>query len=195
LFQEGKENNAMDTNTKRLSPLLTVAATSVIVLSAVGVAALTGMIPSSKGQPKQLELPQEIVQPVAPAISHPVAKPASPKPAARKTTAIGQLAVVESVREVKAPGEAKGVGAVAGGVAGGVLGHKLGKGKGLVTVIGAAGGAIAGHQIEKQVRADKRWETTVRFGDGTQRTLTSEAQPAWRAGDRVRMVNGELRAA
>lgn len=190
----------MDTNIKRLNPLLTVAATSVIVLSAVGVAALTGMVPSSKGQTNELQLPQEIVQPVAPAISHPVRKAPAAKPAARRVIAqpvpaTGQLAVVQSVREVKAPGEAKGVGAVAGGVAGGVLGHKLGKGKGIVTVIGAAGGAIAGHQIEKQVRADKRWETTVRFDDGTQRTLTSEEQPAWRAGERVRMVNGELRAA
>jgi outer membrane lipoprotein SlyB len=194
LFQEGKENNAMDTNTKRLSPLLTVAATSVIVLSAVGVAALTGMIPSSKGQPKQLELPQEIVQPVAPAISHPVAKPASPKPAARKTTAIGQLAVVESVREVKAPGEAKGVGAVAGGVAGGVLGHKLGKGKGLVTVIGAAGGAIAGHQIERHARTTKRYHTEVRMMDGSVRTVSSAARPVWRAGDAVLVRGGKLSA-
>jgi outer membrane lipoprotein SlyB len=163
-----------------------VAAASVIALSAVGVAAV-----SSNGSTKELRLPPEIVQPVAPVLSHPVAKPPAPK----RIAAVGQLAIVESVREVKAPGEAKGVGAVAGGVTGGVLGHKLGKGKGIFTVIGAAGGAIAGHQIEKQVRAEKRWETTVRLDDGTQRTLTSEAQPAWRAGERVRVVNGELRAA
>ena len=191
---------------KRINPLLGIAAASVVVFSAVGVAALTDMIPASKGQTKELQLPQEIAQPIAPAISHPVTKKPAAKPAVRRTTtpvveapkpapAIGQLAIVESVREVKEAGDAKGVGAVAGGVAGGVLGHKLGKGKGVFTVIGAAGGAIAGHQIEKQVRADKRWETTVRLDDGTQRTLTSEEQPAWRAGDRVRMVNGELRAA
>jgi len=191
---------------KRINPLLGIAAASVVVFSAVGVAALTDMIPASKGQTNQLQLPPEIVEPVAPAISHPVKKPPVSKPAARRTSTpvmearkpappIGQLAVVESVREVKEAGDAQGVGAVAGGVAGGVLGHKLGKGKGVFTVIGAAGGAIAGHQIEKQVRADKRWETTVRLDDGTQRTLTSEEQPAWRAGDRVRMVNGELRAA
>ena len=192
----------METNTKRINPLVGIAAASVVVVSALAVAALTDTIPASKGQTNELQLPQEIVRPIAPAISHPVAK----KPAARRTAtpvveapkppaALGQLAVVEAVREVKEPGEAKGVGAVAGGVAGGVLGHKLGKGKGVLTVIGAAGGAIAGHQIEKRVRAEKHWETTVRFDDGTQRTLTSEEQPAWRAGDRVRMVNGELRAA
>ena len=40
----------MDTNTKRLHPLLTLAAVSVTLFSAVGVAAITGLIPHSKGQ-------------------------------------------------------------------------------------------------------------------------------------------------
>ena len=183
----------METSIKRFKPLLIAATASVVALSAVGIAAV-----STNGQTSDVQLPQEI----APAISHPVTKALAAKPAVRRTVeapkpapSIGQLAVVESVREVKEPGEAKGVGAVAGGVAGGVLGHKLGKGKGLVTVIGAAAGAFGGHQIEKQVRAEKHWETTVRLDDGTQRTLESEGQPAWRAGDRVRMVNGELRSA
>jgi outer membrane lipoprotein SlyB len=190
LFQEGKENNAMDTNIKRINPLLVIAAASLVVFSAVGIAALTG-----KAAKSELELPADVARPLAPAISHPVTKPAASRPAVRSTAPFGQLAVIESVREVKEPGQAKGVGAVAGGVAGGVLGHKLGKGKGLVTVIGAAAGAFGGHQIEKQVRAEKHWETTIRLDDGTQRTFDSEAQPSWRVGERVRLVNGELRAA
>ena len=36
----------METNTKRLHPLLLVAAVSLTVFSAVGVAALTGLLPS-----------------------------------------------------------------------------------------------------------------------------------------------------
>jgi outer membrane lipoprotein SlyB len=198
----------MDSNTTRLNPLLTVAAISVTVLSAIGVAALTGMIPASKGQEQVLQLPEEVVKPIAPAISHPVPR----KPVVRKITPqaaepavyrevnetpkpqlpVGQLAVVESVREVKEPGDAKGVGAVAGGVVGGVVGNKLGKGKGLVTILGAAGGAFAGHQIEKHARATKHWETAVRLDDGSQRTLSSDVQPAWHAGDRVRLVNDKL---
>jgi len=187
----------METPIKRFKPLLVAATASAVALSAVGIAAV-----STSGKTSEVQLPQEIVQPVAPAISHPVAARPVAKPAARRTVeapkpvpALGQLAVVESVREVKEAGDAKGVGAVAGGVAGGVLGHKLGKGKGVVTVIGAAAGAFGGHQIEKQVRAEKHWETTVRLNDGSQRTLKSEDQPAWRAGDRVRVVNGELRSA
>ena len=220
----------MESNTSRLNPLLTVAAISVTVLCAVGVAALTGMIPASKGQENVLQLPKEVVRPIEPAITHPVTKPAVRKPVVRKVAPqpaepavyrefseaprvvelprvveappvveapkpqppIGQLAVVESVREVTDPGDAKGVGAVAGGVLGGVVGNKLGKGKGLVTIIGAAGGAFAGHQIEKRARATKHWETAVRLDDGSQRTLSSDEQPAWQAGDRVRLVNDKL---
>jgi outer membrane lipoprotein SlyB len=220
----------MESNTARLNPLLTVAAISVTVLSAVGVAALTGMIPASKGQENALQLPTEVVKPIEPAITHPVARPAVRKPVVRKVTPqpaepavyrefseapriaetpvvteaprvaeapkpqvpVGQLAVVESVREVKEPGDAKGLGAIAGGVLGGVVGNKLGKGKGLVTILGAAGGAFAGHQVEKRARADKRWEIAVRLDDGSQRTLSSDVQPAWHAGDRVRLVNDKL---
>ena len=180
----------MQATDTRFKPLLALAAGSIIVLSAVGVAALPGMIPISKGETA-----------MQPALNQPATKPVAQQPAARKTVQqqptapAGQLAVVESVREVRDPGEAKGVGAVAGGVAGGVLGHKLGKKKPLVTVVGAAGGAFAGHQIEKHVRGEKRWEFTVRLDDGSQRTLSSDAQPAWQPGDRVRVVDNRLQPA
>lgn len=216
----------MESNTTRLNPLLTVAAISVTVLSAVGVAALTGMIPASKGQENALQLPKELAKPIEPAISHPVprkplVRKAAPRPAGpavyrefseapriaeapavteaprvaeapKPQLPVGQLAVVESVREVKEPGDAKGLGAIAGGVLGGVVGNKLGKGKGLVTILGAAGGAFAGHQVEKHARADKRWDIAVRLDDGSLRTLSSDVQPSWHAGDRVRLVNDKL---
>lgn len=201
-----------------LHPLLTTAAISVTLLSAVGVASLTGTIPSSKSQENALELPKEVTKPLEPAISEPVTKPtprktvtrkAVPKPvepvlyrefseaprvaeAPKPQVLPGQLAVVESVREVIEPGDAQGLGAVAGGVVGGVLGNKLGRGKGLATILGAAGGAFAGHQIEKQARAGKRWEIAVRLEDGSRRTLSSEVPPAWRAGDRVRLLDDRL---
>jgi outer membrane lipoprotein SlyB len=199
----------MESTTSRLDPLI-----SVTVLCAIGVAALTGMIPASKGQENALQLPKEMVKPLEPAITHPVAKPAAPKRAARPApprnaqasqaqpsqvqeapkpqAPLGQLAIVESVREVKEPGDGKGVGAIAGGLVGGVLGNKLSKGKGLVTILGAAGGAFAGHQVEKRVRSEKRWEIAVRLDDGSQRTLSSDIQPAWHAGDRVRLIDDKL---
>jgi hypothetical protein len=191
----------MQATSTRLHPLLAVAAVSLSVLCGVGVASLTGLVPLSKGEESPLQIPSEVIKPIEPAISHPVTKPAAPKPVARKAAARaaapvadpesveapqqiveatkprplpGQLAVVESVREVKEPGDAKGVGAIAGGVVGGVL---------------------AGHQIEKQARADKRWQIGLRLDDGSQRTLSSETEPAWRTGDRVRLLDDKLQPA
>jgi len=209
------------TTASRLHPLLAVAAISVTVLSAVGVATMAGLIPSSKGQES---IPVELPKEVAPAIAHPAPKPVvrktapkpvaapvyrefsevvaqSPAPVVQPAPVIeapkpaplpGQLAIVESVREVKEAGDAKGVGAIGGGVLGGVVGNKLGKGKALFTVLGAAGGAVAGHQIEKQVRAEKRWEIAVRLDNGTQQTISSEVEPTWRPGERVRLLDGKL---
>ena len=106
----------------------------------------------------------------------------------------GVLGRVESVAEVKEPGEAKGLGAVAGGVAGAVLGHQVGSGRGnkLATILGAVGGAIAGNHVEKQTRAEKRWDVTVRLDDGTTQTFSTPTEPAWRPGDRVRLHEGNL---
>jgi len=91
----------METNTRRLHPLLTAAAVSVTVFSAVGVASLTGLIPHSLGSQKQdtaavtaaqepayPQAPAEVAKPVEPAITPPaspkkppVKRAAAPKPA------------------------------------------------------------------------------------------------------------------
>jgi outer membrane lipoprotein SlyB len=81
----------MEPNTRRLHPLLTAAAISVTVFSAVGVASLTGLIPHSLGSQKQESAPQEQVSLQAPAeaakpepvVEQPEPK-AAPKPAAKK---------------------------------------------------------------------------------------------------------------
>ena len=62
----------METSTRRLHPLLTAAAISVTVFSAVGVAAIGGLIPHSKGEPKE-------ATPLA-AIEAPAAQPALATP-------------------------------------------------------------------------------------------------------------------
>jgi outer membrane lipoprotein SlyB len=92
------ENNAMETKT-RLHPLLTAAAISVTVFSAVGVAAVTGLIPSSLGSHKHetapqeqvsLQTPADVAKPAEPAIEQPApqpaAKPVHRKPVARTST-------------------------------------------------------------------------------------------------------------
>lgn len=101
---------------------------------------------------------------------------------------------IESVRQVEKKGEGSGLGAVAGGLLGGLLGHQTGGGRGrdVMTVVGAVGGAVAGHQIEKTTKKSISYEVTVRFEDGTTRILQQANEPAWRMGDRVRVVNSEI---
>jgi outer membrane lipoprotein SlyB len=200
-----------------LHPLLTAAALSLTLFSAVGVGALTGLLPTSLGSsgtaaptasaPVALpapehKLPSSSETPMPPAVAKATPKP-KPKPRpkaaeAPKPVPAGVLGVVESVREIKQPAEkSNGVGPIAGGIAGAIFGNQFGKGGGrsVMTVLGAAGGALAGKEIERNVRATKHWEVDVRLEDGSQQTLTSRAQPFWHAGDRVRMIDGRLEPA
>jgi outer membrane lipoprotein SlyB len=104
--------------------------------------------------------------------------------------------VIESMREIEKKGEGSGLGAAVGGVAGGLLGHQTGGGRGrdVMTVLGAIGGAVAGHQVEKNVKKVKSYEIAIRLDDGSSRLITQDNPPAWRAGDRVRLVNGVISA-
>ncbi|HEY1290835.1 MAG TPA: glycine zipper 2TM domain-containing protein [Burkholderiales bacterium] len=88
----------METNTRRLHPLLTAAAVSVTVFSAVGVASLTGLIPHSFGSQKpelpqeqaSLQAPVEVAKPAEPVVAQPAPqaepKPVHKKPVVHKTT-------------------------------------------------------------------------------------------------------------
>ena len=149
-----------------IHPLVAGAAVSVIVLSGVGVAAITGVLPGSRAE-----------------------KTAQP-PAAKNECA--DCGVVVGVRLVEQKGEGTGLGAVVGGVAGAVVGHEISRGRDAGTVVGAAGGALAGHQIERHARTTKHYEVQVRMPDGRLRSVKFATQPAWKSGDRVRMQDGKL---
>lgn len=150
----------------RIHPLVAGAAVSVIVLSGVGVAAITGVLPGSQA-----------------------GKPAEPPVAKKECTDCG---VVVGVRLVEQKGEGTGLGAVVGGVAGAVVGHEISRGRDAGTLVGAAGGAIAGHQIERHARTTKHYEVQVRMPDGKLRSVKYATQPAWKSGDRVRLQDGKL---
>jgi outer membrane lipoprotein SlyB len=122
------------------------------------------------------------------------APPRGDEPPARRSCR--DCGVIESVRELRAPGEGTGLGAVSGGVLGGVLGHQVGGGRGrdVATVVGAVGGAIAGHQVEKNVRTGSKYEIAVRYDHGGSQVFEQAGTPAWRAGDRVRVVSGVIQA-
>jgi len=201
----------METKT-RLHPLLTVAAVSLTLLSAVGIAALTGVLPHSRGSSEPVVAP-EVQKPIEHAVTMPapVAKP-KPRPVARHAAPVapiaqapaiepvkpaplpGAMGVVDSVKEVEQKGENPIAGPIIGGIAGAVLGHQFGEGRGktVAAAVGAGAGVLGGKVVEQKVRATKHWETSVRLDDGSTQTIKSDAQPAFHANERVRVVDGLL---
>ncbi|MES2263331.1 MAG: glycine zipper 2TM domain-containing protein [Pseudomonadota bacterium] len=107
-----------------------------------------------------------------------------------------QCGVVEAIHENSTRAQGSGVGAVGGALLGGLLGNQVGGGHGrqLATVAGAVGGAVVGNQVEGNMRASHSYSIVVHMNDGSRRTLHQNSQPGWRAGDRVRIVNGALRS-
>ncbi|MGV7210214.1 glycine zipper 2TM domain-containing protein [Oxalobacteraceae bacterium A2-2] len=133
----------------------------------------------------------------APALAAAAPAPAPVSAAAPAPAVCGNCGVVESVREIQTRAQGSGVGAAGGAILGGLLGNQVGSGHGrqLATVAGAVGGAVAGNQIEGNMKATRSYEIVVRMDNGKTRTLHQKAAPAFRSGDAVRIVNGQLRAA
>lgn len=191
-----------------VSPIVGIAAGSVIVFSAVGVGVMTGVIPSSfSSTVQQPEPPKAAV--ASPAATAPAAAPApqarpnrveqtkrSERTQVAAARACANCGTVKSVNVVEHAGEGTGLGAVGGAVVGGVLGNQIGDGSGrrVATVAGAAGGAYAGHQIEKHVKTTKSWNVVVRMEDGGSRSFPYASDPGLRAGDPVKVVDGRLQS-
>ncbi len=175
---------------------------SVLAAGAVGAAVITGVFPRAT----PVATPQETT--ATPATPSAPPQPVHKRTAAKSRSPAGQVSsaqatppppcgncgTVESVESFTEKGPSSGGGAVAGGLLGGILGHQIGKGRGkdLATVAGAVGGAIAGNEIEKNSNKAVRYRVGVLMNDGTRTVLTLNAAPGLAAGDRVRIVNGEL---
>ena len=236
---------------RKLHPVMWVAAVSVTILSAVGIAAITGVLPHAGGQsaePARIEAaapqpvpvaapaatlapaPAPVVAapaPTAPAVAEPA--PLPPKvvkhhkpvhlaqaetmnkayppsdavapppgtpypPEVRTPPPCPDCGIVESVKAIQQKGQGSGLGAIAGGVVGGLLGNQVGAGHGrdLATVVGAVAGGFAGNEVEKTRKTTSQYQVVVRFEDGTSRVITQQSAPPWQAGDRVKVVNGEV---
>jgi len=122
----------------------------------------------------------------------------APEPEVKQAAAVCKsCGVVQSVRSIEHRPQGSGVGAAGGAILGGLLGNQVGGGHGrqLATVAGAVGGAVAGNQVETHMKTTRTWRIVVRMDNGTTRTFNQSAQPAWGAGDAVRVVNGQLRSA
>jgi len=155
----------MDAIRPRLHPLLTAAAIAVTVFSAVGVAALTGLLPHSSGTMKDAEpvvaavpgQPQPSViepsMPAAAAVATPVAKPKPVHRAAKPQPAQPvQVAAAAPIAQAPVP-------AVPAGVFGTVESVKEVTTPGDSSGVGAVGGGIAGAVLGNQ------------FGHGTGRSV------------------------
>lgn len=192
----------MDTSTKPgTHPVMIIAAVAVVLFCGIGSAAILGWLPTSNAS-----VPEHVSgmppAPVTAAALAPESAPAptpapsaAPEPVARQAPC-GNCGVVESVRSVEHRPQSSGVGAVGGALVGGLLGNQVGGGHGrqLATVAGAVGGAVAGNHIEGNMKTTHTWNIVVRMDNGSKRTFHHNTQPAWRSGDEVRVVKGQLRA-
>jgi outer membrane lipoprotein SlyB len=204
-------NNTSSMLTKlRLHPLIAAAAISVILLCLTGVAAMTGLLKTSKAQEGAASAVLAANTPgteadkagkSAPSITPPrqSRSAAMPAPVAQAPAPLvpRNLGVVENVQAVKTQGEGTGMGAVAGGVLGGVLGHQVGGGNGkkVATVAGAVGGGLLGNHVEKNMRGTTYYNVTVRMDNGERKTVRASSANAWQVGERVRVDNGKLSSA
>jgi outer membrane lipoprotein SlyB len=111
---------------------------------------------------------------------------------AKKLASCDDCAHVSNVHQEKRKGDGGAVGIVGGAVVGGLLGNQIGKGNGktVATVGGAVAGGFAGNEVQKHVTSKKVWVTKVTLRDGSSRSFEQEAQPAWKTGSIVKVVNG-----
>lgn len=123
--------------------------------------------------------------------------PARVARAAPVKQACGNCGRVISVREIRQRAQGSGLGAAGGAVLGGLLGNQVGGGNGrkLATVAGAVGGAVVGDQVEGNMKATTSYQVAVRLDNGKERTFTLQNLNGYSNGDRIRIVNGNLRHA
>ncbi len=105
-----------------------------------------------------------------------------------------ECGVIANVRQVTNEGKGTGAGAIIGGIAGAALGSNVGRGntRTIASIAGAVGGGLLGNAVEKSQSKTVSYEVTVRMEDGTTRTIAADAMPAWRIGDKVKMVSGAI---
>jgi outer membrane lipoprotein SlyB len=203
-----------------IHPLMATAAVAVIVVSLIGVAAITGILPNSHSTngpdasmvgtaPVASNMtPGNQVIPSTTATNHAATsvhrQPASPTATSHYTqsevkvaktpticTSCGRVESVVAIQEAARP---SGLGVAAGAVVGGLLGNQIGNGNGrtLATVAGAVAGGYGGNEVEKRTRTTSSYSVHVRMEDGNLRTFPQSSEDGWRVGDRVRVVNGSL---
>lgn len=143
--------------TPRLHPLIAVAAGSVVLVSLLGAAAITGILPNSNAKAAAsaaVSAPADVSASPAPAS---LQKAGGPKQASQKSStqvANNSGAPAQPAAPAAQKNSALGIGI--GAVVGGVLGNQFGSGDGktLATIAGAVGGGYVGNEIAKKQAAN-----------------------------------------
>ncbi|HEX8958048.1 MAG TPA: glycine zipper 2TM domain-containing protein [Burkholderiaceae bacterium] len=181
----------METSTtiRKIHPLVAGAAISVILVSLVGVAAMTGFLPGAHGQQQGLIDSTGQIQPASTPTGVALQPDNTLAPKAARATGTTQAntgvpqanagtsqynapartepapspchecGIVESVQQVEHQAPTSGVGAVAGAVIGGVIGNRFGGGTG--RALSTAGGAVGGGFLGNEI--EKRGKTTTGY--------------------------------
>jgi uncharacterized protein YcfJ len=140
----------------RLHPLIVVAAGSVIVVSLLGAAAITGILPNSNAKASDSVAVSAPADVSAPAAHTSLQKAASQKPTTQKAptqVASNSTAPAQPAAAPAAPAQKNSVvGIGVGALVGGALGSQIGSGDGktLATIAGAVGGGYVGNEIAKK---------------------------------------------
>lgn len=171
---------------KLLYPALVIAAISVTLFSLIGIAALTGSMPSAYSGAQSSTQSAPTAKPMATGKS-----PATTHAAAAPCPACG---TVESISTVERAGAPTGVGAVAGGLAGALLGNQMGRGNGrtVMTIAGGAGGAYLGNRIEQNSRRWTAYRIAVRLDNGSLRIVDQAAAPTVAVGSPVHIIGNSV---
>lgn len=151
----------MTESSKRIHPMLAIAAASVTLVSLVGVAAMTDILPKShsstvNSSPQMdagTSLPTpEVLKPKVSANEVVHAKPAATQHAQATVVPTPQYSSVPSHPAAPPVAQNSPVGIGVGAVIGGLLGNQVGGGTGktLATIAGAVGGGYIGNEVAKK---------------------------------------------
>ena len=142
--------------TRRIHPLVALAAVCVTLVSLLGIAAITGVLPTSHGLTSESARNSDLkenTQSQSDSREAPSVKHAARADANKATNATQQTASPAPVQTAQKPAEHNSaVGIGVGALIGGALGSQVGSGDGktLATIAGAVGGGYIGNEVAKK---------------------------------------------
>lgn len=137
----------------RIHPLVAAAAVSVIVVSALGAAALTGVLPNTHATNAPTATIEEQTSSVSKApVQASQSKKHSNNALKQAQAETGQQTAAAPTPAAKPAPHNSAIGIGVGAVVGGLLGNQVGNGDGktLATIAGAVGGGYVGNEIAKK---------------------------------------------